>query len=319
MLFNNPLGLFFLYKGGFIVELEMLKLIYAYSVNGKLVDSRFIDKLIEIVVSKKSLNNYVRNIRFTNELEKNDCGVLCAAYSPLTKEVLLDYESMQIVMENSSYYESLFGDLEQVMFRNMTITQIILHELEHAYQHKQADNKMDNSIERKLINASFVLEQAMKNPKFITAILNGEIPSNEVLIYVLQNRELYKRYYAFNPIERLAQINSFRNIVDLIEPIKRHIPNLYEFQNASLVEEMLMGYEDSWHQGICPTQVYLSGTRQSKVWSEFDFYNQDSSQLLKSVSNQYSLARRLQLGLPVSYDEYTATNEWLQSTNKFNI
>lgn len=52
------------------MELEIVKLIYDYSANGKLVDSKFIDKIIEIVVSKKSLNNYVRNVRFTNKLEK---------------------------------------------------------------------------------------------------------------------------------------------------------------------------------------------------------------------------------------------------------
>lgn len=301
------------------MELEILKLIYDYSIKGKLVDSKFIDKLIEIVVSKKSLNDYVRNVRFTNKLDKNNNGVSCATYSPLTMEVLLDYESMQIVMENRSYYEPLFGGLEQIMFRNLTITQIILHELEHAYQNKQADNNMDNSIERKMINASFMLEQAMKNPKFLTAILKGEIPSKEVLIYILQNRELYKQYYELNPTERLAQINSFRIIVNSIEPIKKYIPNLYEFENASLVEEMLSGYSESWYQGICPTQVYLFGTRQNKVWSEFDFYDHDPSQLIKNVSHEYSLARRLQLGLPISCDEYDTTNGWLQSTNKFNI
>ena len=52
------------------MELEILKLIYDYSVNRKLIDPKFIDKLIEIVVSKKSLNDYVRNVEFTNKLEK---------------------------------------------------------------------------------------------------------------------------------------------------------------------------------------------------------------------------------------------------------
>ena len=301
------------------MELEILKLIYDYSVNGKLVDSKFIDKIIEIVVSRKSLNNYVRNVRFTNKLEKNDYAVVCAAYSPLSMEMLVDYESIQIAMENRSYYDQLFHSLEQIMFRNLTIAQYILHELEHAFQNKQADNKSDNSIEAKLVNASIVLEQAMKNPRVLNALLKGEIPAQDFIIYTLQNRELYKQYYALNPIERLAQVNSFRTIVDSIEPIKEYIPNLYEFKQASLVEEMLRGYTDSWNQGICPTQVYLFGTRQSNVWSELDFYDQDSGQLMKNVSDKYNLARRLSLGLPVSYDEYNSSNEWLQSTNKFNI
>ena len=301
------------------MELEILKLIYDYTINRKLVDSKFIDKIIEIVVSKKSLNNYVRNVRFTNKLEKNNYEVVCATYNPLRMEILIDYESIQTAMENESYYNSLFNSLEQIMFKNLTITQYILHELEHAFQNKQADDKSDNSIEAKLVNASFALEQAMKNPKFISALLKNEISAQAFIIYRQQNRKLYKQYYAFNPVERLAQVNSIITIVDSIEPIKEYTLNLYEFEQASLVEEMLRGYTDSWDQGICPTQVYLFGTRQSNVWSELDFYDQDSSQLLKNVSDRYNLTKRLSLGLPVSFNEYNSLNEWLQSTNKFNI
>ena len=97
------------------------------------------------------------------------------------------------------------------------------------------------------------------------------------------------------------------------------LPNLYEFEQASLLEEMLSGYQYSWDQGCCPTQDYLLGIGQSNVWNGFDFYSQDSSQLMKNVCEKYNLVRRLSLGLPVSYDEYTATDELLQGTNKFNI
>ncbi len=301
------------------MELEILKLIYDYSANGKLVDTKFIDKIIEIVVSKKSLNNYVRSVQFTNKLDKNDYGVACAAYDLLSMKILVDYESIQIAMENRSYYDQLFHTLEQVMFRNLTITQYILHELEHAFQNKQADDKSDDSIEAKLVNASFVLEQAMKNPRFLSALLKGKIPTQDFIAYMVQNKELYKQYYHLNPVERLAQVNSFRTIINSIEPIKEYIPNLYEFKQASLIEEMLRGYQDSWDQGSCPTQVYLFGTGQSNVWNELDFYSQDSSQLMKNVCDKYNLARRLSLGLPVSYDEYNRMNKWLQRTNKFNI
>lgn len=301
------------------MEIDILKLIYDYSVNGKLVDLAFINIIIEIVVSKKSLNNYVRNVQFTNKLEKNDYSVACAAYNPFTREILVDYESVQIAIENSSYYDCLFTTLEQIMFRNLTITQYILHELEHAFQNKQTDDKSDDSLEAKLINASLVLEQTINNPSVMKAFLRGEILAKDLAIYILQNRELYKQYYSFNPSERLAQVYSFRTIVDLIAPMKERVPNLYEFNQASLIEEMLRGYTDSWNQGICPTEVYLFGIGQGNVWSELDFYDQDSNQLLRNVSDSFDLGRRLALGLPVSINEYNACNDWLQSTNKFSI
>ncbi len=301
------------------MELKILRLIYDYSVNHKLLDSKFIDKLIEIVITERSLDEFVNNVRFTNKLDKNDYGVVCAAYNPLNKEIIIDYDSIQVVLENHSYYEQLFFDLEQIFYRNLIITQIILHELEHAFQYKQLDNKKDDSIEAKLVKASFVLEQAMKNPKFLNAILKGEISSQDIYIYVMQNRELYKQYYKFNPTERLAEVNSYTTIINTIEPIKKYIPNLLEFEKASMVEESLKGYKDIDGIGICPTQVYLCGVRQNKVWSEFDFYDQDSSKLIKNVCGEYNLAKRLSLGLPVTADEYYDTYSWLQTTNKFNI
>lgn len=301
------------------MELEILKLVYDYSVNVKLVDKNFIDKIIEIVVLNKSLNNYVCSVQFTDKLDKNDYRVTCAAYDSFNMNILVDYEAIQIVMENISYYDQLFHTLEQVMFRNLTITQYILHELEHAFQNKQADNKSDDSIEAKLIKAGFVLDRAMKNPRFLTALFSGKIPAQYFNIYVLRDRELYEKYYQLNPTERLAQVNSFKTIINSIEPIKDYISNLYEFKQASLIEEMLNGYQDSWDQGSCPTQVYLFGIRQSKVWTELDFYSQESSQLIKNVSGKYDLDKRLSLGLPVSHDEYNTMNEWLENTNKFSI
>lgn len=97
------------------------------------------------------------------------------------------------------------------------------------------------------------------------------------------------------------------------------VPNLYEFELASLLEEILSGYQDFWNQGCCPTPVYLLGIGQSNVWNGLDFYSPDSSQLMKNVCEKYNLVRRLSLGLSVSYDEYNITDELLQGTNKFNI
>ncbi len=41
-------------------------------------------------------------------------------------------------------------------------------------------------------------------------------------------------------------------VVDTIRFLKLH--NLYEFEQASLLEEMLSEYQDSWNQGCCPTK-----------------------------------------------------------------
>lgn len=301
------------------MELEILRLIYDYSCSGKLVDLKFIDKIVDIVVTNRGLSHYVRNIKLTDKLDKDDYKVACAGYNSLNNNILVDYESVRIVLDNLTYYDCLFEGIEPIMFKNLTITQILLHELEHAYQSKQADDKFDNSIEAKLIRASLVLEQVIKNPKLLTRLLDEKVNEQEFIIYILHNRELYKKYYKMNPTERLAQIKSFKSIVKSIEPIKKYIPNLYEFNNASLWEEMIKGYQESWSEGSCPTQVYLNATRQSDMWSGFDFYSQSTDSLIKNVSKHYSLEKRLSFGLPVTNREYSSIEDYLYTTNKFNI
>lgn len=278
------------------MESEILALIYDYSVKGKLVDLKFIDKLIKIVVLRRDLNNYIRNVQFINELTKSPQEVTLGSYNPFTMTISIDYESIKIAMECERFYYSLFTTSEQVWFRNLFITKVILHELEHAFQNKQVANELDNSIETKLVRACSVLEWLKKRINLID--------EDKWAAFIKYNK-LYNQYYHVNPSERLAEINSLKTIVNSLGQIKKRIPELYKAECVSLLNEMLRGYLEDRNKGSsCPTQVYLLGTRQDKIWYELDFYSEDYYQLLKNVSDQYSLDRRLSLGLPIDYDEH---------------
>lgn len=304
------------------MELEILKLVFDYSRNGKLADNKFIDKIVEIVVKNRDLHEYVRNIRFVAGINGDANGLALASYNISDKNIKVYNDALQFYASDSrfcGYYAPLFNGFEEIMFKNLAITQIILHELEHALQKKRFDNENGNPIVLKLINASFVLESIMKNPENVTGILSGAISLQDLENVMLQTRKLYEEYYRLVPTERFAEINSFRTISKVLEPIGKQASNLYEFHSASLYESMLSGYKDSMKRGICPTQAYLDGTGQGKVWTRFDFYDENVPQLMKNVNAQYDLAQRLALGLPISYDEFYETEDWLRGTNKFNV
>ncbi|MBE6161163.1 MAG: hypothetical protein E7158_02980 [Firmicutes bacterium] len=104
----------------------------------------------------------------------------------------------------------------------------------------------------------------------------------------------------------------------MTKALKNNIIGLYSFEQFNLFNEMLNGYEESFEKGgICPTQVYLYANRKDSVWENLDFYHQDNTQLLINVSNQYDLKRRLSLGLPVAFEEYSQVSDWLESMNNF--
>lgn len=288
------------------MEIEILRLVHNYSLKRKLADNEFVDKIIEIVVSKKSLNDYVRNVIFINKLRK-DCT---AEYDDLSKEILVYFPSIQINLDHMSRsYNTLFTDFEQIMFRNLIVAEIILHELEHALQARQADNELDISIEANLMRESFEFAK----------IIGRKINNSSNSYDLFRARSLHAYYYYLDPAERLADINAFKTILLAIEPIKKRVSNLYEFEKASFVEAQLKGYQISWERGSCPTQVFLNGFSGFYMWYKLDFYDYNDRQLLENVKSRYDLEKRLSLGLPITRHEFKEKNEWLQSTNKFSI
>ena len=50
-------------------------------------------------------------------------------------------------------------------------------------------------------------------------------------------------------------------------------------------------------------EIIFENTRKEDVWKSFDFYDENKAVLIKKVSNEYDLNKRLLLGLPVSPDE----------------
>ncbi len=271
---------------------EIFDLVYDYSVNNKLADRKFIDRVIEIALEGKKLFEYVLSTLYTS----NDNSNTFASYDALNKEILIHVENMKFLRQTHGYYDFLSSEFERVMLKNLRVVQVVLHEMEHASQCKSIDCDNNNSIENSLLKASFYLLLVIRNPQILEQFSNKERQA-----FFSLGSELRRQYYDFDPAERLAEINSLESIISIILPIKKEFPDLYEFEIFELIREHLRGYFDSYRKrGVCPTQLYLSAIGHNDVWTNFDFYNNDVKKLKKQVSDKYDLIERLRLGLPVS-------------------
>ena len=88
---------------------------------------------------------------------------------------------------------------------------------------------------------------------------------------------------------------------------------------ASYFQQLLNGYEESWSQGVCPTQVYLYAINQQNIWGSLDFYDQDVNRLKQKAYSNYDLKQRFYFGFPVFYEEFSRTNDYMRTLNKFNV
>ena len=294
------------------MEVYIFELIYDYSIKGKIVDKVFIDKLVEIVVWGKHLDYYVRKVNITDKLVANANGVIGAEYNLTSMDISIHSGSIQRILEGRSYhYNYSFNSLERIMFKNLSVAQIILHELEHAYQNKQCDMVHDDSTYSKLIQASFLLEKSINDWQILMAIINGRINEKDLSTLLSKYKSLYQQYYRVNPSERLAQIKSYKMIINLLKPIREQVPNLYKFESATLLKEKLKEYSNLWQIGICPTQKFLFGVELESIWYDLDFYNKNVKKLTKKACAKYSLEKRLALGLPISCSEYDSLKQKL--------
>ena len=191
------------------MELQILKLVYNYSIFKKTADNAFVEKIVEIFVSSRQLDDYVKNVIFTNKLHRNvfaDARV--AAYDFLNKEILIDFEFIQIFLEDMNKYNIYFNELEQLIFKNLLTAQIILHTLEIAVQKRQIDNENDNSIETKLIRESFEADKIISKKQNNPTLLD--------FYEFCRLRNLIGYYCDLEPAAKLADINSFKTILKSI-------------------------------------------------------------------------------------------------------
>ena len=301
------------------MELKLLKLVYEYSRSKRYVDKHFIEELISIVVDNKDLSTYVRNFEFTDKFQKDWNSITVAGYQPLLNKIVIDFQSVVVMMDNLSKYDCLFDSVELYMYRNLVITQFVLHELEHASQFKLANDKHNKSIEARFSRAFYVLQLAYLYPHDYVKFFEEILKNCSLDEYMDRSQIIYGETYEFNPIERLAQVNSYKSILSALEPIKSSIPNLYEYMTASYFQQLLNGYEESWSQGVCPTQVYLYAINQQNIWGSLDFYDQDVNRLKQKAYSNYDLKQRFYFGFPVSYEEFSRTNDYMRTLNKFNV
>ena len=301
------------------MEVELLKLIYDYSIAGKLADQEYIEKLVEIIVSNRRLDDYVKTIGFVNNFEKSNNLISVACYSSLNEKIMVDLESVAIVVDKQRKYDKLYNTyFEKIMHRNLFVTGILLHELEHAYQNKKAEDISDKTIEANIVRACLSVNMMLRDSRFIKHLKESGFSISDINHHVEAMNRIYLHNYIFDPCERLAQVYSNTLIFDAVRPIKDKVPNLWDYIYTTTIEDMLIGYKEAFEKGYAPTEIYLNAIGQIDVWKKLDFYHKDYEKMLKKAIKKHSLAERLTLGLPVMYEEYENHATWLRNRAKFS-
>ena len=127
---------------------SILKIIYDKTIDNKILDLKDIENILEILVIEKNLNDYILNINI-QQIRSNNL----ASYSSYTKEITVYTEMINKMVKDIEKSILNISVFETTLYKNLSILQILLHEVEHANQQKIAYH--DNTLEALIIRLSY--------------------------------------------------------------------------------------------------------------------------------------------------------------------
>lgn len=268
-------------------QLLISKVLLSYCKKEKYADEEFILKILKIIISSRKNKEYVKNIEIGKEIQNG--GV--AYYDFFNKELLVT-----LTPQKKDVYEY-----------NLKILYFILHELEHVEQYKISRNS-DNSMKKTLLSESLfpnLLKEKIQNFDFKHATPEETFKLSAQIEYATIRGEMYSKLYEFLPAERMAEIDSFKYILDIIDRCKCDgiKEQKEEYEKGYAIRE-LMGYREK--NGIieCPTYTFYSQI--NNINNNEELFEKIISALDKN-SKSMSLEERLYHGLPIDSKEYVYT------------
>lgn len=305
------------------MEEKVLQIIRNYAENNKPIDNSFIESIIHTIVDSWELNEYMEKILFYNgdviisdsaiytfDLAKLPFSIqtikkyinksVSAIYSSDSAKLHVFIQTIKKDLNNKVQQMSFNSKNELNYFNCLFYLIIILHELEHMKQKKETMLK-PNSLESELIHLSF---GTLKTS-------NNKTNSYESSYSQKTFKELYNKYYKFCPIERLANIKSYKKTKIILSMIKESFPNINNYINFGEIMSQVDAYNQTYinslgfshlHQQFidkkssfynkivfCPTYLWLCGLKLQNEWPKFDYYTSNYQQKIKDCQERYSL------------------------------
>ena len=275
---------------------EILKIIYDYSRNNKIIDKRFVDKIISLYSSYYDIDKYIKHVEYKNISEDNENNI--AGYSYRNKEIYIFTNRFIEEIERKSNLSKYVPINQFVFLKNVELTHIILHELEHVLQAKIMTEKQ--TIESEILKLSGI----SKSTEIISLKLRNSGLDSDLIKKVLKCKlNKYYEFYNYAPPERLADFNAHKKMVNILSPIQKSIPKIYDGEVIKMGQIKIKGYMYN-NEIVSPTRLFLIQQGEEHSLSNFDWYDKDTKvSLIKSKKN-YDEYERMKLGLPIDEKEY---------------
>lgn len=285
---------------------NVLDIIYDYSKKRKILDPSAIKQIIKLHMKNNNIE-IIKTIEIIQKIELIFKKITLGNY--LDDYIIIYYSRLLLFINEFSHVSNLKTEddliiYEQIFRNNLFIAFIIFHELEHSMQEQISREEKSINFETRLIQLESFYLNNLGNK--VLSKLNyypetGEYDFNiinllQYYIHCKIDNIKYEKNYNLSFLERLADTGANKKIIDMIEPIKKEIPNLYKLENELLLERELRDYDNT------------------KVSPTIDFFNKliGKKHFNYDDMEEYNLDERLRLGLPVTCEEFNSKAKILE-------
>lgn len=253
----------------------LLKIVYEYINNNKMVDTAFYERVFNVFKSNAKSAPYLNELVLIGrddvdnpKYEKYTEGLNSifgrAGYNMNDKNLVVFYHNIERDYKNVISSVNL-NDRDKLVFFILLVMQTLLHEYEHVLQKYTEDNSYD--YEGNMLRA-----------------LLSEKPEN-------------MKSYDYSLYERLAEVKSYTWVLKMIESLGIGSKEIYDYFNNMLNNTLKKGYhyseehilDDGRGVFVSPTEWYAR------------FHGKDVSELMGQIVD---VDERIWYGLPISVEEY---------------
>lgn len=203
-----------------------------------------LNEKIDIKTLKKIKKMIEKNINKTHiEKIQEDTEIpVPAVFLLSTKIVKINYNRIQKYLEE---FESAMRinmpnatKEDMQLIKLLTMYRMLLHEIYHSKQIYNVFDTDKNDIETEIIRSIYNIDRKkiIEELKFLTR--------NEIIEYTTAlTNEILLPYHEINPLERKAEIQSFLQIRQMLEPIKQAYQKVYDEIYCMEMIKATTGYE----------------------------------------------------------------------------
>lgn len=276
-----------------MISNELLEKIIHLSNQDKLIDENLIEMVALYIISK------------TDSITQNNFYGIDFSYKGKYQQLAyFNIDTRVIEMDLQKIYLYVRNFTSSKLYSNLSILQILLHEIEHV---KENSKILENSLESFLIKSS-----SLKNiyNECVLKFNSGLDNKSDKEKFLIKINKYYLSIWETIPNERLAEINSCKVLLSSIynyPQFKTEYFDVFNFFYEYYLKSCCMGY--NLKNMKPPIFIYISKIK--NVLNKENIYLETLNYINCIINSNYALEEKFMYGLPVSKQEIKEVKKYI--------